>query len=991
MQILSKSALEAIVAVCATVGLAWGDFVAATVAVGNSPNLIALDSVTNTIYTVNGDDNSVTVINGSTNATTTVFVGSNPTAIAVNPVTNMIYAANNENYNVTSINGSTNGTTTIGVGSEPSAIAVNPMTDMIFVANNGDNSVTIINGSTNATTTAGVGADPVAIAVNPVTNMIYSANNGGNSVTTINGLTNAAISIRVGLSPSAIAVNPVTNTIYTANSGSSSITIINGLTHATSTVGVESNPQAIAVNPVTNMIYVANGGSNTVTVINGATNAAFTIPVGADPCAIAVNSLTNKIYVANYNNHNVTIIDGVTNTPATIMAGYSPVSIAVNSITNKIYIANNEGNSVTVLDGSSLPPGAPTLPTPSIGSSNLFLPITFSVQDDTSSVTSFTMEFSPTANFSKAADIIINDPSTVVNGPSITINDSLALVYGLNTNSTYFWHARATNQYGTSTWCAISSFSTAWVPDTLIAPGIAFYWNNDTSTSVQMNLADNSNCETGYIIYRDSGFSGQFNQIGSITSNVPAEHNSLVFFDSMVSPNCWYRYKAAAYMRDSSVYSAICTTYTFRSQKPNQIAYFTKLSNYPISDSGGWSALVGDSVILKETFSPPGQFAVIDMRNPASPAPAGYLDSAALISYPLASLIPAYLKFGVANGYGPAGTKIMYIGGKILVAQDSIIRMYQTSGSRLLQVDSVREDTNPGNYSYFPETISGLLRLGDSSLVVSESYGEIYYGTSVYCFPLSVSAIRHTKYGTMEIGSSYVHNVEEDYETPWIRGLINGKIEIPITSSYDMCGYIDSSESVLFDDLDQGSSPYSISIDCSSNFLSFYGNTGYYLTPTEFLSLNDTALWAEYIPDLNGYKTALSCNAVLHDTFSNVQNVLLDTVNKRVFIVCQHNLSSYSYTFGAAGVKNAGARHLNPPGNFRVLSSSGQSSITIVFPQTARHADLSFFDLTGRMVDKMTITGSNAVVWRPKTHGSGCYVVSARIDGESFSARFMVR
>ncbi len=200
-----------------------------------------------------------------------------------------------------------------------------------------------------------------------------------------------------------------------------------------------------------------------------------------------------------------------------------------------------------------------------------------------------------------------------------------------------------------------------------------------------------------------------------------------------------------------------------------------------------------------------------------------------------------------------------------------------------------------------------------------------------------------------------------------------------------------SGQNVIFYDLDQGSAPYSIPIEYSTNFLSFNGNTGYYLTPAEFLSLNDTALWAEYIPDLNGYKTALSCNAVLHDTFSNVQNVLLDTVNKRVFIVCQHNLSSYSYTFGAAGVKNADARHLKLPADLRILSSSGQSGVTIVFPETARHADLTFFDLSGRSVDRLTATSSNAVMWRPKTHRSGCYTVSAKIDGEKYSARFMVR
>jgi len=519
------------------------------------------------------------------------------------------------------------------------------------------------------------------------------------------------------------------------------------------------------------MIYVANGGSNTVTVINGATNAAITIPVGADPCAIAVNSVTNKIYVANNNNHNVTIIDGATNTPATVMAGYSPVSIAVNSITNMIYVANYSGNNITVIDGSSLPPGSPTLSTPSNGSLNLFLPLTFSVRDDTCSVTSFTMEFASAASFLPATDIIINDPSTVVNGPSTVINDSLALMFGLNTNSTYFWRARATNQYGTSAWSAINSFSTGQVPDTLVAPGFSLLWNNDTSTSMQMNLADNSNCETGYMIYRDSGFSGQFNQIRSITSNVPAEHNSFVLFDGTVSPNCWYRYKAAAHMQDSTVYSAICTTYTFRSQKAKQIAFFTKLSNYAISDSGGWSALAGDSIILKETFSPAGQYAVINMRNPASPTPAGYLDSAVLISYPLASLIPAYLKFGVGNGYGPAGTNIMYIGGKIFFAQDSIIRMYQTSGKRLVQVDSVRADTAP-NIPY--QTVSGLLRLNDSMLVVSESINE--WGIGEYyinCFPLLVSASNQTKKSTVAIGGYYMTPEVTNTETPWIRGLIN--------------------------------------------------------------------------------------------------------------------------------------------------------------------------------------------------------------------------
>jgi DNA-binding beta-propeller fold protein YncE len=47
--------------------------------------------------------NNVTVIDGATNATSTVIVGTGPIAIAVNPITNTIYAANNNSNSVTVI------------------------------------------------------------------------------------------------------------------------------------------------------------------------------------------------------------------------------------------------------------------------------------------------------------------------------------------------------------------------------------------------------------------------------------------------------------------------------------------------------------------------------------------------------------------------------------------------------------------------------------------------------------------------------------------------------------------------------------------------------------------------------------------------------------------------------------------------------------------------------------------------------------------------
>jgi len=55
--------------------------------------------------------------------TTTLSVGTFPDAVAVNPVSNNIYVANYESGNVTVINGATNATTTVAVGAAPVAVA----------------------------------------------------------------------------------------------------------------------------------------------------------------------------------------------------------------------------------------------------------------------------------------------------------------------------------------------------------------------------------------------------------------------------------------------------------------------------------------------------------------------------------------------------------------------------------------------------------------------------------------------------------------------------------------------------------------------------------------------------------------------------------------------------------------------------------------------------------------------------------------------------
>ena len=65
-----------------------------------------------------------------------VTVGGNPTDLAVNPVTNMIYTFNSDPGTVSAINGLTNVVTqTVPVGDGVSGITADPNTDEVYLGN----------------------------------------------------------------------------------------------------------------------------------------------------------------------------------------------------------------------------------------------------------------------------------------------------------------------------------------------------------------------------------------------------------------------------------------------------------------------------------------------------------------------------------------------------------------------------------------------------------------------------------------------------------------------------------------------------------------------------------------------------------------------------------------------------------------------------------------------------------------------------------------
>jgi hypothetical protein len=513
--------------------------------------------------------------------------------------------------------------------------------------------------------------------------------------------------------------------------------------------------------------------------------------------------------------------------------------------------------------------------------------------------------------------------------------------------------------------------------DTFVAPGISVLWNYDTSKSVQVKIANLSNSETGYLIYRSAGFSSAFSMIGQIVLAEPESGDTIVFQDTTAAINTWYSYEAAAYKSGDSVLSIAYSTFTFKSQEPQQIAKFTKLANCPISDSGGWAAIAGDSIILKENNAPAGKFTAINITTPAAPTFAGYIDSTTLLSYPLQTLIPVYLQYGVKNGYGAAETQVLHFNNQVVIIQGTTISLFQIAGTNLTSLNSV--------------TISGdifsTLQLNDSLFAVQFAIsqpGESDYA-AYYCLPVKISANQLVKLDPTFTGYAYDHMTDSypNNSYAYNRGLFNSIIFIPVNWIGPGLNYYN----MIICDIDLNRTY----IAPGTSARTFTNNSGYYLSATQFLSqdsIHSNAVYAENIIDLNAYQTAVSQNAVFTDSFSTRQNVLVDTVNKRLYILYKTNMSIFSYAFSTVGVKNNLSRLRQLPGDIRVLP--GPLGVTIVFPRTARNANLFFYDLTGRMVDNLSATGSNAVLWRPKARGM-CIIVSAKIDGENYSARFVAR
>jgi YVTN family beta-propeller protein len=400
-----------------------------TMQVAGGPQAVAADPVTGTVFVANFLDDTVSVVAAARcNATVTtgcrheppaIKVGTSPDGLAFDGVTRSLYVANEGDNtvsvidtarcNVSNASGCGRPVATVHVGNGPVGVVVDQASHTAYVTDNGASTVSVIDTATcNAEMTSGCGQvpatvaagdNPFGIALDPVTHTVYvtdlGASDQGDTVSVIDGDTCSALvqsgcgdapaTVTVGSGPFGIAVNPTTDTVYVANTGQlfttadgHTVSVINGATcnasvtsgcgQVTATVPVGRAPFGVAVDQATNTIYVVDntGGDTdaTLSTIDGArcdgmdssgctSTAATDLGPGRAPNGIALDPATHTLFTANFLNATVSEID-LASLPGHLTAtrfavGRAPDDVVVDPVDHTVYASSSLDGTVSVL------------------------------------------------------------------------------------------------------------------------------------------------------------------------------------------------------------------------------------------------------------------------------------------------------------------------------------------------------------------------------------------------------------------------------------------------------------------------------------------------------------------------------------------------------------------------------------------------------------------------------------------------------------------
>lgn len=283
--------------------------VVANVTVGSSPLGVAYASTTNEIFVTNFFNQSVSVINVTTNTVVATiknfsypYLFDYPMGVVYVPTTNMVYVTDYEKGLVDAINVTTDrvvANVSLGEFAQPDYMAFNPSNNYLYVVEIdsafGTGYVSIINPANNSIVqTVSVGYWPRGIAYDAANKEMFVANAGvqgalPSSISAINSKFKVStVKSLKTKEPWNVLYDSKNKDIYVTDYLANSIYVINSKSVVVQTLTGFDEPTGMIINPSNSELYVSNAGNNTVTVLSGSLSVA-SIAVGPSPYGIATS------------------------------------------------------------------------------------------------------------------------------------------------------------------------------------------------------------------------------------------------------------------------------------------------------------------------------------------------------------------------------------------------------------------------------------------------------------------------------------------------------------------------------------------------------------------------------------------------------------------------------------------------------------------------------------------------------------------------------
>ena len=261
--------------------------------------------------------NTISKINLTTNAVTTITLGKEAADIAINPAGTFAYVATLNDGTIEKINLATNAVTTINIGAMiPWRVAINPAGTFAYVTASDattyvDYLLKISLDTDTVTTMFGGPEDLRPLVFNPSGTFAYTQSNESNQVLKINLDTDFIDdAITAEPIPGYLAINPAGTFVYTTNGDGPTryVSKINLSTKEVSKITFGSGIGGITINPAGTYAYLSIG-NNTIAKLNLATDiVASVLDIGFNPRGLVFNPAGTFAYLLNEENSTISKI-----------------------------------------------------------------------------------------------------------------------------------------------------------------------------------------------------------------------------------------------------------------------------------------------------------------------------------------------------------------------------------------------------------------------------------------------------------------------------------------------------------------------------------------------------------------------------------------------------------------------------------------------------------------------------------------------------------